>query len=132
MPDNLICTNASVLGEPAGHYSHTCTAGGFVFISGQLPVTSSGENDPSTPFDEQVRRVLANLDACLESANTDRSSLVSIRIYITDIAQWPTFNQIYAQWLGDHKPARIVAGVDALHYGFAVEVEAVALARSIS
>lgn len=113
---------------PAGHYSHSTTAGGFVFISGQLPVTSDGEKKTEASFEEQTRLVLQNIDACLAGAGVSRQQLVSVRVYVTDINQWPTFNKIYEEWIGDFRPSRAVAGVAELHYGFALEVEAIALA----
>lgn len=113
---------------PAGHYSHSTTAGGFVFISGQLPVTQDGEKKADASFEEQTRLALQNVDACLAGAGVSRQHLVSVRVYVTDINQWPTFNKIYSEWLGDYRPARAVAGVAELHYGFAVEIEAIALA----
>lgn len=125
-----IVLNGSESVPPAGHYSHSCTAGGFVWISGQLPVTLNGEKTSSAPFEEQVRQVLSNLDACLSGAGVTRRELVSVRVYVTDISLWPEFNKIYAGWIGDFRPSRVVAGVSELHYGAAVEVEAVALAAS--
>ncbi|HCR3449854.1 RidA family protein [Citrobacter werkmanii] len=113
---------------PAGHYSHSTTAGGFVFISGQLPVTQDGEKQTDASFEEQTRLALQNVDACLAGAGVSRQHLVSVRVYVTDINQWPTFNRIYGEWIGDFRPARAVAGVAELHYGFAVEIEAMALA----
>ncbi|WP_370606208.1 RidA family protein [Citrobacter werkmanii] len=113
---------------PAGHYSHSTTAGGFVFISGQLPVTQDGEKKNDASFEEQTRFALQNVDACLAGAGVSRQHLVSVRVYVTDINQWPTFNRIYGEWIGDFRPARAVAGVAELHYGFAVEIEAMALA----
>lgn len=113
---------------PAGHYSHSTTAGGFVFISGQLPVTLDGEKKADASFEEQTRLALQNVDACLAGAGISRQHLVSVRVYVTDINQWPTFNRIYGEWIGDFRPARAVAGVAELHYGFAVEIEAIALA----
>ncbi|MDN8555231.1 RidA family protein [Citrobacter werkmanii] len=113
---------------PAGHYSHSTTAGGFVFISGQLPVTQDGEKKTDASFEEQTRLALQNVDACLAGAGVSRQHLVSVRVYVTDINQWPTFNRIYGEWIGDFRPARAVAGVAKLHYGFAVEIEAMALA----
>ena len=113
---------------PAGHYSHSTTAGGFVFISGQLPVTQDGEKQTDASFEEQTRLALQNVDACLAGAGVSRQHLVSVRVYVTDINQWPTFNRIYGEWIGDFRPARAVAGVAELHYGFAVEIEAIALA----
>jgi len=50
-----------------------------------------------------------------------------VRIYVTDIAAWPAFNAIYAIWIGASRPARAVVPVPELHYGFKIEVEAVAL-----
>lgn len=47
---------------------------------------------------------------------------------MTDIGLWPEFNNIYAEWIEDYRPSRAVAGVSELHYGAAVEVEAIALA----
>lgn len=114
---------------PAGHYSASVTAGGFVFISGQLPVTRLGEKKSEASFDEQTRLVLANIDTCLEGAGVSRQHLVSVRVYVTDISLWPTFNEIYAEWIGDFRPSRVVAGVAELHYGSALEVEAIALAQ---
>ena len=113
---------------PAGHYSHSTTAGGFVFISGQLPVTFGGEKKADASFEDQTRLVLQNIDACLAGAGVSRQHLVSVRVYVTDMNQWPTFNKIYWEWIGDFRPSRAVAGVAELHYGFALEVEAMALA----
>lgn len=123
-----IVLNTSQSFPPAGHYSPSCTANGVVYVSGQLPVTFDGGNLADSPFDQQVRQVLKNLDACLSGAGTSRSRLVQVRVYVTDIAQWPEFNRIYAEWIGDFRPARAVAGISELHYGSAVEVEAIALA----
>ncbi|CAH6092182.1 Putative reactive intermediate deaminase TdcF [Citrobacter freundii] len=113
---------------PAGHYSHSTTAGGFVFISGQLPVTFDGEKKADASFEDQTRLVLQNIDACLAGAGVSRQHLVSVRVYVTDMNQWPTFNKINGEWIGDFRPSRAVAGVAELHYGFALEVEAMALA----
>lgn len=113
---------------PAGHYSHSTTVGGFVFISGQLPVTFDGEKKADASFEDQTRLVLQNIDACLAGAGVSRQHLVSVRVYVTDMNQWPTFNKIYGEWIGDFRPSRAVAGVAELHYGFALEVEAMALA----
>jgi len=103
-------------------------AGGLAHISGQLPVDSSGTPLADHTFTDQVKQVLPNVDGCLKKAVADRRSLVQVRVYVTDIKQWPLFNQIYGNWIGEHRPARAVAGVSELHYGVAVEVEALALA----
>ncbi len=124
----ILCADSSKITPPAGHYSHICVAGGFVQFSGQLPVDASGEAPGERPFADQVRLALANVDGCLAEGGVDRRSLVQVRVYVTDIALWPEFDRLYGEWIGEHRPARAVAGVSALHYGAAVEVEALALA----
>jgi 2-iminobutanoate/2-iminopropanoate deaminase len=114
--------------RPGGHYSHAVVAGGFVFVAGQLPIAPDGTRLADAPFAEQVRQVLANVDAALEAAGSSRQRLVQVRVYVTDIARWPEFNGLYAAWLGEHRPARAVVPVPTLHFGLQVEVEGVALA----
>jgi enamine deaminase RidA (YjgF/YER057c/UK114 family) len=51
--------------------------------------------------------------------------MVSCRVYITDIDNWPTFNKMYSSMMGAHRPARAVVPVPCLHYGFLLEMEAI-------
>ena len=121
--------NAPALRAPAGHYSHAVCANGFVFVAGQIPVTPTGEKLVDAPFETQVRQVLSNVDAVLAAAGTDRSRLVQVRVYVTDMeTHWPAFDALYREWIGDLRPARAVVPVPTLHYGLAVEIEATALA----
>ncbi|OAE96339.1 enamine deaminase RidA [Bradyrhizobium centrolobii] len=130
MQHSIVLANSARLRPPAGHYSHTCTAAGLVFVSGQLPVDVNGKPMSDQPFERQAEQVLANVDACLEAAGTNRSRLLQVRVYVTDMNFWPGFNQIYADWIGEVRPARAVAGVASLHYGLLLEIEAVALASA--
>lgn len=116
------------MAPPRGHYSHATTGGGLVFVSGQLPVAADGTVLNEAPFEAQARQVLANVGAALRGAGSSVDRLLQVRVYITDIALWPAFNEIYAQWCGTARPARCVVPVPGLHYGCGVEVEAVALA----
>lgn len=127
---NIIYTNASQLVPPRGHYSHTVTANGFVFVSGQLPTDSQGNVHADTPFTQQAEQVLANLEACLSANGIGRQQLVQVRVYIADMDNWPVFNQIYANWIGEFRPARAVAGVSELHFGAGIEIEATAVAAN--
>ena len=117
--------NPGTLAPPGGHYSHAVVANGFVFISGQLPITPAGEKLSQACFEDQAKQVLANVQAALESAGSSVAQLVQVRVYVTDIEQWPAFNCIYQQWAGAAPPARAVVPVPLLHYGFLIEVEAV-------
>ena len=118
--------NSPGLVEPLGHYSHVAIHRDLAYLSGQLPIDQHGTPLTDQPFDTQARQVLQNLDHCLTTAGTHRSNLISVTVYIAGIDQWPAFDAIYADWLGEHRPARAVTGVTELHYGAAVEVQAIA------
>ncbi len=113
---------------PGGHYSHATVANGFVFISGQLPVTSDGTRLTDASFEAQARQVLANVRAALLAAGSDIDRLVQVRVYVDSVDNWPPFNAVYAEWAGSARPARAVVPTGALHFGLKVEVEAIALA----
>lgn len=116
------------MAAPRGHYSHATRGGGLVFVSGQLPVAADGTLLNEAPFEAQARQVLANVSAALRGAGSSVGQLLQVRVYITDIEQWPAFNTIYAEWAGAARPARAVVPVPTLHYGCKLEVEATALA----
>jgi 2-iminobutanoate/2-iminopropanoate deaminase len=120
--------NPATMAAPGGHYSHAVAGGGFVFVSGQLPIAPDGTKLNEAPFAAQARQVLDNVAQALAGAGSGIEKLVQVRVYVTDIASWPEFNALYAQWAGAARPARAVVPVPQLHYGFKFEVEAVALA----
>jgi reactive intermediate/imine deaminase len=128
MAGNISYAKPADMAAPGGHYSHAVRAGGMVFVSGQLPIAPDGAKLNEAPFERQAQQVLDNVAAALRGAGSDVSRLVQVRVYVTDIGDWPAFNTLYAQWTGEARPARCVVPVPALHYGFKIEVEAVALA----
>lgn len=109
-----------------GHYSHAVRSGDLVFLSGQLPISPDGRRLTDKNFEAQARQVLANLAAALRAAGGSVAELVQVRVYVVDINDWPLFDRLYSEWMGRHRPARAVVPVPALHYGFRIEVEAVA------
>jgi len=117
--------NATKLSLPVGHYSHAACANGMIFISGLLPIAKQG--DKVEGFDNQVRQVFNNLESVLSECKSDKSQLVQVRVYISDIELWPRFNELYAKWMGGYMPARCVVPVSVLHYNSKLEIEAVAL-----
>ena len=114
------------MAAPGGHYSHAVRAGAFVFVSGQLPISANGTRLADEDFQTQVRQALANLATALEAANSAVDKLIHVRVYVTDINDWPVFDKLYSEWIGAVRPARAVVPVPTLHYGFRVEIEAVA------
>ncbi|MBP6123412.1 MULTISPECIES: RidA family protein [Providencia] len=127
MPKSILYLNAPGLIPPKGHYSHCVTANGFVFISGQLPVDHEGNPRVDLPFKQQAELVLENVTACLDAAGIAKKHLVQVRVYILNMDNWNSFNQVYAQWIGEYRPARAVAGVSELHFGAELEIEVTAV-----
>mgnify|MGYP001368643561 FL=1 len=114
-----------------GHYSKAVVANGMVFVSGILPIKHSSEGSEKmidASFAEQAKHVLNRLKMTLEDSGSALRKLVSIRVYIDDIANWTQFNEIYSDFLGEtNLPARAVVPVPELHYGLKIELEAVAM-----
>jgi reactive intermediate/imine deaminase len=127
MASDIVLTNPDTMAAPGGHYSHAVKANGFVFVAGQLPIARDGAKLIDAPFEQQAQQTLDNIAAALKAAGSAIDRLVQVRIYVSDIALWPSFNAIYATWIGTSRPARAVVPVPQLHYGFKIEVEAVAL-----
>jgi 2-iminobutanoate/2-iminopropanoate deaminase len=108
-----------------GHYSHAVRANGFLFLSGQLPVSPDGGGIPET-VEAQAHLALANVAKVLKAAGASLDDVVSATVFVSDIAHWPEVNRVYAEMFGAHKPARTVAVSPQLHYGCHVEIQVVA------
>ena len=112
---------------PAGHYSQAVIHDNTVYISGQLPIVPGiGEKILGT-IEEQTLQVLKNLKAITEAAGSDLSKIVKVSIYVSDIDSWGAINQVYSDFFGNIKPARTVVPTKDLHYGFKIEIDAIAV-----
>lgn len=126
------CVDAADAPPPAGHYSHAAVVGNLVFVSGHLPVPGDNQHDPTADFPTQAHRALGNLSVALAAAGSSPDRIVKLTAYIVDIDDWPVFNEIYARMMGTHKPARCVVPVPALHYGYRIEIEAIATTEPVA
>lgn len=111
---------------PGGHYSQAVVHDGLIYISGQLPFNPFSGDRVNGSIEEQAQQVLDNLATILKDAGTDRKSVIKCTIYISDITLWGRVDNIYSNFFGKHKPARIVVPVLDLHHGFLIELEAIA------
>ena len=112
---------------PGGHYSQAVVANGFVFVSGQLPIKLGGGHEVPEGIEAQTRQALANVAAILRAAHSSLDNVVSVTVYVTDIANWPAVNRVYAEVFGKHRPARVVAVSPQLHFHSLVEIQAIGL-----
>ncbi len=113
---------------PAGHYSQAVVHGGVAYVAGLLPVEPGTNKKIFGEIEEEAAQVFRNLDAILAAAGSSRDRVLRCTVYISDLELWGRFNAAYAAYFGEHRPARTVVPVAGLHYGFKVELDAIAAA----
>lgn len=111
--------------QPAGHYSQATVYNGLVFVAGQLSIDPSGEKRVG-PIEEQTELALSNVHAILKAAGSDWNRVLKMNISVADINLWEAVNKVYARVLGENRPARAIIPCGPLHYGFLIEIEAIA------
>jgi 2-iminobutanoate/2-iminopropanoate deaminase len=109
-----------------GPYAQATIAGGFLFTAGQIPLDPKSGAVVTGDIAAQTTQVLANLAAVLKAADATWEQVVKTTVFLTDMADFPRFNEIYAATLGAARPARSTVQVAALPRGVNVEVELVA------
>ena len=126
---NLKITSTANAPSPGGAYSQAIGAGNLIFTAGQVGLSPvSGQT--STDFREQTRQSLRNHHEVLAASGADLTSVVKTTCFLTDITMFSAFNEEYAAFFGEHRPARSTFGV-ALAGGFLVEIEAIAYVPDI-
>jgi 2-iminobutanoate/2-iminopropanoate deaminase len=111
-----------------GPYSQAVKAGGLLYLSGQIPLDPASGNLVAGDFAAQTRRVFDNLAAVLREGGSSFDKVVKATVYLPDLGNFQTLNSIYAEYFGDHKPARSTVGVKDLPRGAQVEIDLIALA----
>ncbi|MHB0964769.1 MAG: RidA family protein [Gemmatimonadaceae bacterium] len=111
---------------PAGHYSQAIVHNGCVYVAGQLPIVPGQKEHRVGTIEEQTAQVFANIAAVLKTAGSDLSRMLQVTVYVSDMELWGRFNTAYARLMGEHRPARAVVPVNALHYGYHIEVQVIA------
>jgi 2-iminobutanoate/2-iminopropanoate deaminase len=114
---------------PGGHYSHGAGYGDLLFVSGQLGIRPDGSHTADCAFEVQARQALRNVLAVLEAAGSGPGDVLKVTAYVVDVANWPRLDKVYAEAMGQARPARAVVPVPALHYGYLIEIEAIAVRR---
>ena len=112
--------------RPAGHYAQAIAHGGMVYVSGQLPIDPQTGEKRAGSIEEQTEQALRNLVEILRAANSGLNQVVKTTVYISDIELWGRVNAVYSRFFGGHRPARAVVPTRELHFGFQIEIEAIA------
>jgi 2-iminobutanoate/2-iminopropanoate deaminase len=110
-----------------GPYSQAIKAGGFVFVSGQIPIDPQTGQFVSGGVAEQTERVLKNLSAVLEAAGSSLGQVVKTTVFLVDMKDFGAMNEVYARFFSAEPPARATVAAAGLPRDARVEIEAVAL-----
>ncbi len=114
--------------DAIGPYSQAIKAGNVIYTSGQIAINPATGNIEADDIESQSKQVMKNLTAVLEAAGCTWENVVKTTCFLKDVAKdFAVFNNVYAEVLGDCKPARSCVGVADLPKGVLVEVEAIAV-----
>jgi 2-iminobutanoate/2-iminopropanoate deaminase len=113
-----------------GPYSQAVRSGNFLFCSGQIPLDPKSGQIVSGDIATQTRRVLDNIGAVLEAEGLTFENIVKTTIFLTDLGDFQTVNEIYGSYFKQHPPARSTVQVSALPKGAKIEIEVIAIANN--
>ncbi|MEA2164915.1 MAG: 2-iminobutanoate/2-iminopropanoate deaminase [Thermoanaerobaculia bacterium] len=122
---DIIATNDAP--KAIGPYSQAVKVGNVLYTSGQIALDPATGNLVEGDFAAQAKRVFENLEAVLAAAGAGFDNVVKATVYLTDLANFITLNEIYASYFGETKPARSTVGVAQLPKGGLVEIDLIAI-----
>ena len=111
--------------DAIGPYSHGTKCGDFIFTSGQCPFYP-GTGEIEHDVEKATKLVLDNVLAIVEAGGGKLTDIAKVEIFVSDLANFGLINKVYADFFGDHKPARYCVQVAALPKGVALEIAATA------
>ncbi len=112
--------------KAVGPYSLGIRSGGFLFLSGQLGLDPDSGEFVEGGVEAQTRQALLNIKSVLQDAGSDLSNVVKTSVFLSDIADFPKMNAIYAEFFENDPPARSTIQVGALPKLGLVEIEVIA------
>ena len=118
-------TQTSAAPAAIGPYSQAVRVGNTVWVSGQIPLDPATQQLVQGDIAAQTRRVFENLKAIATAAGGSLNDAVKVTIFLTDLANFATVNDVMTQYLAEPYPARATVGVAQLPRGAQVEIECV-------
>lgn len=108
-----------------GTYSQAVKVNNTVYISGQIPLIPETMEVIAGSVEEQIHQVFKNMQAIIEAAGGTFDNVVKLNIFLIDLTNFPTVNQVMSQYFTEPYPARAAIGVKELPKGVAVEMDAI-------
>ena len=118
--------NSADAPKPIGPYSQGVVAGGFMFVSGQIPLDPRTNELVGGGIEAQTEQVLKNLMAILKEAKMGPENVVKTTVFLSDLSDFAKMNEVYARYLGKEPPARSTIQAAGLPRGVKVEIDLVA------
>lgn len=112
--------------SPSGHYTPGMISNGMLYISGQTSADPATGLPAEGGIEAETRMALSKMESVLKAAGCRKEDVVMCRIYVSSMDYWGDVNQVYSEFFGAHKPARIVLPVGRLNKGCLLELEATA------
>lgn len=109
-----------------GHYALATIHNNTVYVSGQFSVDSETGEKKFGTIEEETLRALENAEKIVEAAGSKKEQILRMTLYIPDVKLWDKVDAVYKEFFGDHKPSRTVVPTNELHFGFKIEIEAIA------
>ncbi|MCK4722180.1 MAG: RidA family protein [Dehalococcoidia bacterium] len=110
-----------------GPYSHVVEAGGFVFVSGMVPIDLGKELMITDDIKEATKLVLNNVKKALESAGSGLDKVAKATVFLRDMADFNSVNEIYQTFFPENPPARTCVAVKEVPGSFPLEIEVIAI-----
>lgn len=112
--------------QPSGHYTPGMISNGMLYISGQTSADPATGLPAEGGIEGETKMALHKLESVLHAAGCTKEDVVMCRIYVSSMDNWGAVNEVYSEFFGPHKPARIVLPVGRLNKGCLLELEATA------
>ena len=116
--------------EAIGTYSQAVKVGDTVYLSGQIPLVPETMTLIGSSIEAQINQVFTNLKAVCQAAGGDLQSIVKLNIFLTDLGNFATVNEVMATYFQTPYPARAAIGVSQLPKGADVEMDAIMVLRA--
>jgi len=113
---------------PRGPYSPAVKAGGFVYVSGQVPIDTSTNQMSLGDIQHETRLILNNTRKILEGAGASLAQVIKCTVYLANGADFKAMNEVYAEFFGEHKPARTTVVCQFVMPEIKVEIDCIAYA----
>ena len=121
------CIATDTAPQAIGPYSQAVEAGGFLFVSGQIPLDPASGEMVEGGIEAQTAQVLENLQAILIAAGASLTDVVKTTVYLKEMGDFARVNEVYARYFAEDCPARVSVAVSDLPKGALVEIDVIAV-----